>query len=318
MQRSINSATVKILSAFARQNVPGRIFLEAKDVEDATQSIAGITELSRNQIKLVPHERMTDVLSMRSVSRPRPQTWIRMLGNTKKSRHYKGDIALVVGVTNSNFMELWLVPRLEFDDVKSNVDRPPAQLFSADGVKKSLGSNSVRLRREKNTFLFDGNEFSAQGYLVLSQQEMYVCQVGEDIPTAQEFESFLGCEAMHEETSRKTRARIQETTLALHDRVKVVMGTFHGLLGTVVNLHVDEIDVFLPSHDIVERVRVSEVIKEFRVGDRDRVNLGKDEAGEDVISIGWVTKVAASEVVFLNTACATEVCGKCGCQEKCC
>lgn len=307
MQRSINSAAVQLLSAFARQSVPGRVFLEAKTVNDATQAIAGITELKRNQIKLVPHENMTNVLSMRGLPRPQPQTWMRMLGNTKTLRHYTGDIALVVEVTNSNLMQLWLIPRLVFGGMNDNLDRPPAHLFSADGAKKSLGDDCVRTRRERNTFIFNGNEFSAQGYLVLSQQEMDVCQAGEGIPTVQEFESFLGCEALLGETARKTRVRIQQATLAVHDRVKVVMGTFRGLVGRVVNLHVDEVDIFLPSHDIIERVRVAEVIKEFRVGDRVKANVGKDGAGADVIAIGWVTKVTASEVVFFNTVCTAEV-----------
>lgn len=115
---------------------------------------------------------------------------------------------------------------------------------------------------------------------------MYVCQAGEGIPTVQEFKSFLGCEVLLGEMARKTWARIQEATLAVHDRVKVVMGTFHGLLGRVVNLDDDEVDVFLPSHDIIEHVRISEVIKEFRVGDWVKVTAGKDEAGADIVTVG--------------------------------
>lgn len=319
MQRSISStAAVKVLSAFARPSVPGRIFLEVKTVNDAIQAIAGITELSRTQIKLVPHNNMTEVLSMRRLPRPRPQTWLRLLGNTKKSRHYKGDIALVVEVTNSNLLELWVIPRLEFDSTSNSVDRPPARLFSVEGARKSFGSTRIRTRRykstDKTTFTFDGSEFSTQGYLILTRQEMYVCQAGEAVPTAQEFELFSGCEALLGETVKRTRARIQQATLAVHDRVKVVMGAFRGLLGSVASLHVDdhEVDVFLPSHEIVERVRVSEVIKEFRVGDRVKVNAGKDEAGADIVTLGWVTKVSASEVVFCNAEC-TEVWGKCEC-----
>jgi hypothetical protein len=96
-----------------------------------------------------------------------------------------------------------------------------------------------------------------------------------------------------------------------------MMGTFHGLLGRVVSLYVNEVDIFLPSYDIVKCVRVSEVIKEFRVGDQVRVNAGKDKAGVDIITVGWVTKVTASEVVFCNAA-YTEVWEKCKCNEKCC
>lgn len=92
MQRSISSATVKVLSAFARQTVPGRIFLETKTVNDAIQAIAGITELNRNQIKLVPRNNMIKVLSMRGLPRPRSVSDLDML-----TREYKEIAALQGG-----------------------------------------------------------------------------------------------------------------------------------------------------------------------------------------------------------------------------
>ena len=57
-------------------------------------------------------------------------------GNTKKLQRYKGDLALVVGVTGSNLLDLWLVPRLNFSLGQDDMI-PAAQLFNADGLRAS-------------------------------------------------------------------------------------------------------------------------------------------------------------------------------------
>jgi len=310
-----STSAASIQSAFARQNVPGRIFIESKTFQDVIGAISGISQLHSAGVKLVAPDNMTSVLSMQSTPRPCPQGWVRILGNTKKLRPYKGDIALVVETTNSNLMQLWLVPRVQIGAMEEPLDRPLARLLDVEGIKSCPGSECVR--GTEGTVVFNNKEFSTQGYLVLRKQEMHVCYAREGIPTVEELEAFLGCEALLPQTVAKTRRRIEQTQLALHDRVKFIIGTFRGLLGMVVSLCGVEVDIYLPSHDVIERVGLSEVVKHFKVGDRVKVKAGSDEVGASVVKLGWVTKVEASEITVLDTADGSEVSKKNSVSKSC-
>ena len=303
-----SSAPVAVIqSAFARQSVPGRIFVESKTLQDVVRATSTISHLCSADIKPVTPDNMTNVLSMPSTPRPYPQDWVRILGNTNKLRPYKGDIALVVETTNSNLMQLWLVPRVQMDGGEP-LDRPLARLLDVERIKSRLGSGSLRER--EGGIMFEKKEFSTQGYLVLHKQEMHVCYSREGIPTGEELEAFLGCEALLPQTLIKTRRRIEQTQLVLHDRVKFTVGTFCGLLGKVVSFCGAEVDVYLPSHDVVERVRLSEVVKHFKIGDRVRMKAGRGGVGAGVFKVGWVTKVEGSELTVFDTADGREVSNK--------
>ncbi|KIM43798.1 hypothetical protein M413DRAFT_53813, partial [Hebeloma cylindrosporum] len=105
------------------------------------------------------------------------------------------------------------------------------------------------------------------------------------IPTSQELEGFSGCEALLPSTLIEARRRIESSKVEVDDRVKVLRGPFRGLLGKVTSLAGEEVDVYLPSQDLHERVRVWELAREFRVGDRVRARVGNDE------TMGWVTMI---------------------------
>ena len=65
------------------------------------------------------------------------QRWVQLHRNTKKLRRYKEDLALVVGVTGSNLLDLWLVPHLNFGLGQDDMI-PAAQLFNANGLRVSF------------------------------------------------------------------------------------------------------------------------------------------------------------------------------------
>ena len=160
----------------------------------------------------------------------------------------------------------------------------------------------VRKKKGKEgSVIFQGNEFTSQGYLVLSRKELDICEEGEALPTVQELQDFLECEALLPSTLVETRRRIESSKVVVNDRVKVLRGPFRGLLGTVTSLTGDEVEVHLPSQDLIEPVRVWELTREFRVGDRVRVKVGSDEA------IGWVTLVSGSYLSVFDTAKWSEV-----------
>jgi len=94
----------------------------------------------------------------------------------------------------------------------------------------------------------------------------------------------------------ETRTRIESSKVEINDRVKVLRGPFHGLLGKVASLTGDEVEVHLPSQDLLERVRVWELARDFRVGDRVSTRVGKDQ------TIGWVTMVSDSQLSVFDIA----------------
>ncbi len=292
------------LSAFARNSVPGRIFVEAHTSQQVTKAASGISELMPTKMRMVPNEKMTEVLSMASSPRPKAQGWVRLLGNTRNLRRYKGDLALVVDVSHSSLVQLWLIPRVQYnDDEILPHSRPSPQLFNAEHARLFLGDQCVRKKKGKgSSVIFRKNEFTSQGYLVLSRQEWYICEGGEALPTAQELEGFSGCSALLSSTLIETRKRIESSKVEINDRVKVLRGPFRGLLGKVASLTGDEVEVHLPSQDLLERVRVWELAREFRVGDRVSARVGNDE------TIGWVTMVSDSHLSVFDIAKWNEAC----------
>jgi hypothetical protein len=90
--------------------------------------------------------------------------------------------------------------------------------------------------------------------------------------------------------------------VGIDDRVKVLRGPFRGLLGKVTSLTDDEVEVYLPSQDLLEHVRVWELAREFRVGDRVRARVENEE------TIGWVTMVSDSHLSVFDNAKWSEVC----------
>lgn len=46
---------------------------------------------------------------MASSPQPKAQEWVRLLGHMKKSQKYKGNLALVVHISNSSLLDLWLI-----------------------------------------------------------------------------------------------------------------------------------------------------------------------------------------------------------------
>ena len=55
---------------------------------------------------------------------------------------HSADLALVVGVTGSNLLDLWLVPHLDFGLGQDDII-PATHLFNTDGLRASFGADSL-------------------------------------------------------------------------------------------------------------------------------------------------------------------------------
>ena len=58
------SSSRPCLAAFARQAVPGRIFVEAKTLQDAARTALGIDELNSAKLWMVAEDKRTEILDM--------------------------------------------------------------------------------------------------------------------------------------------------------------------------------------------------------------------------------------------------------------
>ena len=301
MQKALlHNNSFTCLSAFVCHTVPGHIFVEADTSHHVIAAASGILELIPTKIRLVPDEKMMEVLSMTSSPWLKAQGWVWLLGNTKKLRRYKGDLVLVVDVSNNSLLQLWLIPWIQYDN--NAYSQPAPQLFNVEGVKSSLGDHCVRMTGRGSSIIFQKNEFTSQGYLVLSQQELHICEEGEALLTPQELVDFLQCEALLPSTLIKTCRWIESSKVEIDDCIKVLRGPFCGLLGKVTGLTGEEVEVYLPSQDFNEYVRIWELTREFRVGDCVRTRVGNNE------TIGWVTMVSNSQLSVFDAAKWSEVC----------
>ena len=115
---------------------------------------------------------------------------------------------------------------------------------------------------------------------------MHICEEFKVIPTEKELDSFLGCNELLPEMLAKTCSWMESVKVMLDDHVKVLSRTFHGLLGKVVRMTVDEADVHLPSQDLIEHLRIWELVREFRVGDCVRMQIGNSKSGVEMVRLG--------------------------------
>ena len=84
-----------------------------------------------------------------------------------------------------------------------------------------MGDQRVWKKGKGSNVIFQKNEFTSQGYLVLSRKELYICEEGEALPTLHKLDDFLGCEALLPSTLVETRIRIESSKVEINDHVKI-------------------------------------------------------------------------------------------------
>ena len=85
MQKALlHNNSFTCLSAFTHHTIPSCIFVEADTSQHVIAAASGILELIPTKIRLIPDEKMMEVLSMTSSPQPKAQGWVRLLGNMKK------------------------------------------------------------------------------------------------------------------------------------------------------------------------------------------------------------------------------------------
>ena len=223
--------------------------------------------------------------------------WVRMRPARGKYKVYAGDLGVALNLRNSSKVMYLLVPRLLVNELSEGETRPACSLFNKDVVTAVCGEASVkRVKKEIAEFLFRGNLFTAQGFLVISGSSKIAASFqGELTPTAEEFEPFKHCEHLPWYFRAKTRFKITQNAIELGDRVKCIDGELHGMVGVVRDIAEDSFVVDIPALEITHLAMKWEVRKFFMIGDQVLVS-----SGQNIGRRGWVVQVNEDETTVMD------------------
>lgn len=319
---------MNIISAFCRDTLVGRVYVEAtepKHVMDACEGISGAYPNEKN-LFLVPISEMADLLKITKVRKELKQgSWVRF-----KRGKYAGDLAQVLDMTeNGEMCGVKFVPRLDLDPREDSMftdslgrkrkkgaigsaavaDRPPPRFFNAEEVRKIF--TRERLEKKGLGYLFRGKTY-VDGYC---EDDVRVSAlITENVnPTLDEFSRFIGKETESGQALDKDQMKMladatnakAEVVLRRDDHVEVFEGEQAGVEGVIDTVAADVVTIKfqLSEHDeqTIE-VPIASVRKKFRPGDHIKVISGKhaDETG-------LVVKVEGNLTTFLSDLNLNEI-----------
>lgn len=285
-----------VRSVIGRKTLPGRIYVEAVSELEVFTLARTVDHLNSTKIRRLGCPELLPVLI-----EPKPvyrsQTWRRILGPWKE---YKGDIALVVEIQEEDVKHLFMaaVPRLHLHEGKCVTGRPPRKLFKLEDLEDFLGHQVIS--DKYRSFQYKGRDYMPEGYLV---EHVHKARLSDEVvPSLDELNSFKECLWLEPQTYQRTALLISQLNIKPHDRVKVVAGDFINLVGQVVEISENEVELYLPSQDTNERIILEYIRPHFVIGDEVKL-LGKDYEGVTA----WVVGVDAGEVRVVNLDMNLEV-----------
>lgn len=268
-------------SFFARKEIPGRVYVEAKSYDKAVLVARSISELSETQVRVVPPEWMVKVLTPPPRLFPRYQTWVR-IRRVQKKRHevYLGDIGLVVKQLNSQRFLVCVIPRVV---TPGSLSRPPQQLLTTEDMLRIKNHTSDR-------------------YISLDLSYESLTWGFHIFPTAEELEMFRECSHVDDTLADVTENVITRNALKPGDRVMVCWGALLGLSGKVIEISEDSVEVYFASLDITESLMHAELRVDIRIGDEVKVIAGD---WKDII--GFVVNIAGAYGTIFDPGSQSQV-----------
>lgn len=192
-----------------------------------------------------------------------PLSWVRL----KRFGKYRDDLGFVHSVDpQSSVVSVYVVPRIKLDRKRKRKNqgnrrsRPPAALFNAVTVADYYGDEEIvsinyLFRFQKDVYTFEG--------LLEGEYSPWDVSVVNVNPTQAELELFRA--SGHELVLDALRAGV--VPLQIGDRVQVVIGTFTGLTGRLVDIKSDSTVIFQTEDAARHEVYSSEIRKFFSLGD---------------------------------------------------
>ncbi|CDU23743.1 related to SPT5-transcription elongation protein [Sporisorium scitamineum] len=332
MAENFTSNPMRIISAFCRDTIPGRIYVEARradDVVKACNGLAGAYARQTTSLHLIPISEMADLLKLQKVQNEiQVGGWVRI-----KRGKYAGDLAQVLDVSeNGEEVGLKMIPRIDLNPKDSGLYtdslgrkrkkgagassatvafRPPQRFFNPEEVQKAYPRDTPTKRGSQWVFQ---NDSYRDGYL---EKDVRVTGIitGNVNPTLDEITKFAG-ESSLEDGINKLAAvdlsliadaskKATEALIQPKDQVEIFEGEQAGVYGTVKAINNEVITIQLEHEDLMDQiveVPARSVRKRFSPGDHIKVMSGKhaDETG-------LVVKVEDNVTTFLSDLSMQEV-----------
>ncbi|KAE8191626.1 hypothetical protein CF328_g5622, partial [Tilletia controversa] len=284
-------APMAIHSAFCRDSIPGKIYVESRrpdSVIEAVTGIVGVYGRTADKLFLVPIEEMADLLKLTKIEHEvKVGGWVRF----KRGKHI-GDLAQVIDVSqNGEEVGIKFVPRIDMN--------PSEQDFIEDkrGVKRrrNLGSgkNAINKRPQPQRFVPAEVQRVYPGEVAKRGKDIYkfhnedyrngFCEkdvkvtslVVEDVqPTLQEIELFQGVTAevddegnVSESVNLRQLAQLKrkanEVVVQPGDHVEVFEGEQRGVRGTVDAIN-GQVIIISMEHDEMDGTKVEVQLDQVR------------------------------------------------------
>lgn len=332
MAENFTSNPMRIISAFCRDSIPGRVYVEARradDVVKACNGLAGAYARQTTSLHLIPISEMADLLKLQKVQNEiQVGGWVRI-----KRGKYAGDLAQVLDVSeNGEEVGLKMIPRIDLNPKDSGLYtdslgrkrkkgagssattvafRPPQRFFNPEEVQKAYPRDTPTKRGTQWVFQ---NDSYREGYL---EKDVRVTGIiTENVnPTLDEITKFAG-ESSLEDGINKLAAvdlsliadaskKATEALIQPKDQVEIFEGEQAGVYGIVKAINNEVITIQLEHEDLMDQiveVPARSVRKRFKPGDHIKVMSGKhaDETG-------LVVKVEDNVTTFLSDLSMQEV-----------
>ncbi|KAJ3075374.1 transcription elongation factor spt5 [Podochytrium sp. JEL0797] len=285
---------LNIMSIFTRENLPGYLYVEARDKKSVDFAIENVSGIYQQTVKVIPVDDMKE-LSMKEGS------WVRV-----KKGKYGGDLGKVLEILDGGAsVRVQLVPRLDTSasDSRSgekrkpaNLTIPPQKLFNPEHVPK--GSYS---KNQYGEYTFQGEIFDRTGYLL---KEMKASTVDSESvnPTLEEITRFSGGtineRGMDLDAIAARSGGQTSTDFQTGDNVEIFRGDLKDVTGKVLATDSEFVTV-MPKDKQLGAIRIDakDLRKRFDEGDHVKVILG-NHAGET----GLVIKVTSNVATVLSDA----------------
>lgn len=332
MAENFTSNPMRIISAFCRDTIPGKIYVEARradDVVKACNGLAGVYARQTTNLHLIPISEMADLLKLQKVQNEiQVGGWVRI-----KRGKYAGDLAQVLDVSeNGEEVGLKMIPRIDLNPKDSGLYtdslgrkrkkgvgsssttvafRPPQRFFNPEEVQKAYPRDTPTKRGSQWVFQ---NDSYRDGYL---EKDVRVTGIiTENVnPTLDEITKFAGESTVEDGMSKlgavdlsliaDASKKATEALIQPKDQVEIFEGEQAGVYGTVKAINNEVITIQLEHEDLMDQiveVPARSVRKRFKPGDHIKVMSGKhaDETG-------LVVKVEDNVTTFLSDLSMQEV-----------
>jgi transcription elongation factor len=162
--------SLHILSAFAVDSFPGRIYIESRDLQSVSRAIDNLVNVYRNSLTVIPVTDREWLLNHKSRTSQAIIPWAILHRGM-----YKGDLALVkdamhVDVNGDSLITdirtVAVIPRINLEiqsqtsrkQSRSSPSRPPRHLFDPSMIRRIYGEDSLE-RKKDGSFVFQNRTF---------------------------------------------------------------------------------------------------------------------------------------------------------------